>query len=42
MDAYELAARLGRSADEIINMPMEEFNMWRAFYLIKREENPRG
>ena len=37
-EAYELALLTGRSIDEIRLMPMEQFDEWRALFLLKAED----
>jgi len=37
MDAYELALITGKDVDEIRAWPMEKFNDWRAFLLVRAE-----
>lgn len=38
MDAYELARLCNKDVDEIMQMPLEKFNEWRAFFLLKSEK----
>lgn len=41
-EVYELALMINRSIEEIKEMSVEQFNEWRALFLIKAEEAKNG
>lgn len=38
---FGLAEKLGKTVSEILKMPVEEFNMWLAYFIMQNEEKDR-